>query len=434
MKRYLTNENNFTPKQSQSLSALVVCFIYLYVLFIPGRIKVYLSYTVEGLPTANIIWIIPLMFFIVYMLKRDKVYNHLIKYNILLLVGLFFCCLIIISGGFFAVSISQFITASLMFLVPILLLFLMSDLDYKDINRLIKFFVSLSLIYSILSILLSSNYGYIMGLVGNDAGVYQFQTQVRATMMFGSSIAVSYLFNLTLPLCFYLFYISKEKKWKVISALAIIFNIMATLVLLSRVASICAILIIIYYLVFINSKKNNLIKKTVFISLFLLAMIYVSTNFDLSRIFMGFSKSGNSVSDRLQAGNLGLNIFSQYPLLGSGMGRFFERVYSFEYITFDGITGLIDPHNIYSLILSELGILGFLCIFFIFMLLFKSFTYIKEKILRRTAYVILTAFLFDAMGGSHLFNNVNFAAVFWIYMGLFNAVSINDRKKKLKIN
>src|SRR5690606_27005691 len=112
----------------------------------------------------------------------------------------------------------------------------------------------------------------------------------------------------------------------------------------------------------------------------------------------GFSLSGSSVSERLTASKLGLYIFSIYPLFGSGIGRYFERIYSDRYINVEGLTGLIDPHNLYVLILSELGIIGLIVTIILFIYLFKRFSFIKEITLRQTGYLILFVFLFDAFG------------------------------------
>jgi len=142
---------------------------------------------------------------------------------------------------------------------------------------------------------------------------------------------------------------------------------------------------------------------------------------------MGFDISGDSVSARLIAGSLGLHIFTRYPLFGSGMGRFFERIYDYSFISVDGITGLIDPHNMYIFIASELGITGLILTIILFINLFRSFSHINGRILRKTAYITLSVFLFNAMGGSHILNEISYSIIFWIYMGLFNAVSIRDR-------
>ena len=105
------------------------------------------------------------------------------------------------------------------------------------------------------------------------------------------------------------------------------------------------------------------------------------------------------------------------------MGRYFERIYSNKYITVDGVTSLIDPHNMYILVLSELGLFGLLAFLILFVVLIKSFTQIVEPLLRQTAYTTLIGYLIGgAMGGSHLVNTISFAAIFWIYMGMFNAL------------
>src|SRR5699024_5711085 len=150
-------------------------------------------------------------------------------------------------------------------------------------------------------------------------------------------------------------------------------------------------------------------------------------NYDLSRIINGFGSSGASTEGRFDSVILGLKIFQEYPLFGSGVGHFFERVYESRYLIFDGFSGLIDPHNMYILILSEMGLLRLFITFIMIAFMFYNFSFIKIKALKYTAYITLLSFLLGAMGGTHLFINASFATVFWIYMGTFNAVSLNNR-------
>lgn len=416
------------PRRRYSFYIYIICFVFLYALFAPSRIKGLLSFKIEGITTTNELWLIPLFCLLIYIIKGNRVFYASNKYSLFLFICILAYIFIIILGGFYVVSIPQYIYAGLLFIIPILNFFPMSQCRHEEINLFIKFFIVVSMIYAVFAIILTTNYAYFMDLVGNFID-YRYYYQYRPSMMLGSSITVSYYFNLTLPLCFYMFYSSDEKKWRVISVLAIVADILASLVLLSRAAIFCTIIIIIFYLLFAESDRNKYGKKVAVIILFMFAIIYAFKKYSLSRILTGYDLSGNSVFLRLKSASLGLNIFTQYPIFGSGMGRFFERAYTYRYITVDGVTGLIDPHNMYVLIMSEMGIIGLIITVALFVILFKSFSYIKEKSLRQTAYITLIAFLFSTMGGSHLFNSISFAIIFWIYMGLFNAISINNRNE-----
>ncbi|MBT2689227.1 O-antigen ligase family protein [Bacillus sp. ISL-47] len=406
----------------------IIIFIYIYSLFAFSRVKALFSFSIEGMSTTNEIWLLPLLCLLIFLNKRFNFYDRIYKYNIKFLILIFMYIFIIAIGGFHTNSLEQFFYAGLLFIVPMLIFFPISRCKSEHIAFLIKFFIVICLIYAILTILVSTNFTFFMNLVGNEGDIYQNNTQVRAPMMLGSSIAVSYYFNLTLPLCFYMYMTSFEKKWRIISGTAIMVIIVATFMLLSRAASICMIFIIFYYVFFISTNRKKLGRKLLAILLIIVAVVYAYLTFDLTRILEELNFSGNSAKMRIESSNLGIYIFTQFPIFGSGIGRFFERKYENSYITVDGIGGLIDPHNMYVLILSELGIVGLIITLILFFNLFRRFSYIKDKILRKTAFIILLAFLFDALGGSHLFINISFATIFWMYMGLFNAVYIKGRQ------
>lgn len=411
----------------------IITFLFLYALLAFSKIKDLYSFPVEGMSTTNELWLIPLLCFFLLLNVKASLYELLNKYNLYFLVCVFMLLFIILIGGFYLKSVEQYTFAVLSFIIPMLLFIPMTRCTKAQVDFLIKLFVFICLIYAVAAILISTNFTFFMSLLGNDASKYQNYSQVRAPMMLGSSIAVSYYFNLTLPFCFYIYFTSNEKKWKIISAFAILTIIIATFLLLSRVASLCAVFIVLYFLLFTKSGKKKVGNKIWSILLIIAAVIYAGLNFDLSRITEGITFSGdNSTSLRIASANLGLYIFTKFPIFGSGMGRFYERIYENSYIVVDEVGGLIDPHNMYVLILSELGIGGLLVTFLLFFYLFKRFTHIKDDLLRKTAYITLLVFLIGAMGGSHLLINVSFATVFWIYMGLFNGVSINDSRNNLR--
>lgn len=412
--------------QKHSFQVYLILFTFFYALFALDRIKRLLSFTVDGITVTNQIWIMPLIYLLSTIANKKEHKLLFYRYNFYLRTCLFLYMIVIIIGGFNAISIEQYIYAALLFIIPTSLFFLTSNLTINDVDFLFKVIVIICLIYAIFAIILTTNYAFFMNLVGNPIDNYRYYSQYRASMMLGSSITVSYYFNLTLPLCFYLFYTINDMKWKIISAITIVVNIAASFILLSRAAALCTFLIVMFNFLFVKKDVTNKAKTMILIILMIVMGFYVFQNYDLSRLMIGFDLSGSSVEGRLTASNLGLYIFKKYPIFGSGMGRYFRRVYADRYIIVDGFVGLIDPHNMYVLVLSETGLIGLVLVGIMFLILFRSFSNIEEKILRQTAYITFFAFLFDAMGGSHLFNEINYSVIFWIYIGIFNAISIKD--------
>lgn len=417
-----TARTNSTKKERISFPTLLIAFVFVYALFGLDRIKKISFLKIDGMSTTNEIWLILLVWLICGLYNRAK--GHEIrdnKYIMLVKICLYLLVTITIIGGFHAISTTQYVYAVLLFLVPSLLFFITSKLQEGELHFLLKLFVVTSLIYSLFAIVLTTNYAFFMRLIGNPVDNYRYYGQYRASMMLGSSITVSYYFNLTLPLCFYSFYHSPEKKWKKLSAFAVGANVVATLVLLSRNANFVMVGIVVYCLFFM-SKTSRVFGKTV-ISMFLLitAGLFATSKYDLSRLLIGLDRSGSSVALRLEATQLALVIFKEKPIFGYGMGRFFTRVYHDRFITFNGVTGLVDPHNLYVLVLSELGTVGLFILMALIFVLTKGFSNIQERALRQASYLTLAALLICSLGGSHLVIAISYATIFWVYMGMYSA-------------
>ena len=233
-----------------------------------------------------------------------------------------------------------------------------------------------------------------------------------------------------------MFYTNKEKKWKRISLVAIIFNILATFILLSRLASLSAILVTIFYLLFVRStSKNYFRQKVLFLLVAIIGFYIIIINYDLSRLFIVINLDVGSIESRGTAALLGLRIFFDNPIFGSGMGRHYLRAYTNKYISYNGIAGLVDPHNLYVMIFSELGITGSVIIFGLLLVLIFHLRKICQKNFRKTAYCIIFTMLLNSMGGSQIMNEISFSIIFWIYMSIFKSDNVKVvNEKKIGVN
>lgn len=418
-----THVQPFASFAKSSFTFYSVCFIFLYVLFALNRVKGFLSPNIEGFSSTNEIWLIPLIHIIILVTKSNKKVK---KERHFLTKYMFMYLLIILVGGFRVDVLSQFLFAILLFLVPMLLFYSTSSLRHFEIIKLMKIIVITNLVYSLFSIILVRNYVFFVNLIGNQVDNIVYFNQIRSPLMLGSSITVSYFLNLTLPIIFYFFYTNKSLVWKRISIFGIILNIIATVLLLSRSATIATFFIVFYYLIFTRNESKA--KSNVFFLVLglLIASIFVINNYDISRIFIGFNLSGTSVSARFEALLLGMHIFRKFPFFGSGMGRFYLRRFESRFITVDGITGLIDPHNMFVLVMSELGILGLFVTMLLFISLFIRFWKIRDTTMKKTAVITLIVMIINSIGGSHLVNEISFSSIFWIYMGLFNFFTLTN--------
>ncbi|WP_313126489.1 O-antigen ligase family protein [Proteiniclasticum ruminis] len=418
------NPDNLSRKKT--IRYHMVCFILIYVLFALNRIKAFLSPRINGFSTTNEIWLILLIHIGIFLLNRKFKVE---KNSVFLSIYAFIYLIIIMFGGFRSQDLTQLFYSATLFLVPMLLFYSTSRLTHFEIEKLIKIIVIINAIYSVFAIILTTNYAFFMNILGNSTENLVYYSQFRASMMLGSSITVSFYFNISLPLIFCYYHSSNSSFWRRVSILTIILNVMATLLLLSRLASIVAIIIVGYYILMDNKSVITLRKNIAVFIGFLIGSTYIINKYDISRVFMGFDKSGSSVSARIEALSLGTYIFSKYPFIGSGMGRYFTRVYENRFITVDDITGLVDPHNAFVLILSEIGILGLFITIFLFYSLFKRFLMIKNVQIRKASFMTLLVVLINSFGGSQVVNEISFSTIFWLYSGIFYFFSNNITSK-----
>jgi O-antigen ligase len=348
--------------------------------------------------------------------------NYKFIYREFIIILLFFLILFFL-GGFNAISISQYFYALISFLVPLLVFLGVSQQEARYYGKLFKIFTVTTIVYSLIVIITTFYYNKIMSLLGNEGGIVISTGQNRVSTMIGSSIATSIYFNLNLPIQIYILFNSESKIWKRIGLISIILNIVATILLLSRLSVLVMVVTLSSLIFFYKLNKYNLFKKIAFILITLISVLWIYHNSDIniSRIFMGLTDQ--SAKLRIDSAKLALDIFYEYPIFGSGMGRYFTRLYSDSMIFFNGKTGLVDPHNMYLLILSELGLIGFIFFLILTLLVFKLLSKIKEKNLKLTSYFIFIVLLLNSFGGSHLFFNVSLSVVFWYYLGIFIAVS-----------
>ena len=399
--------------------------IFMYSIFAFDRIKTLWSPAIQNSRTSNEIYLILAVTIIIFIKQKFIVKSVNFKLLMVLLVLL----IIYLIGFINTVFIDQYIYAGAIFFLPIILFLMSPRWKPKGYVFMIKLIIICTLIYSVFAIILTTNFAFFMQLIGNDINNFRYYDQYRAPMMIGSSITVSYFFNLMLPLLLFSYKTFKNTTWRFISLLSVIFSVLATLILLSRIAALTSGLIILLYMLFSREKKIQK-KNVVLVISFVISIVLIIYFYDLSRFSSGLNLSGDSSVERFNAISVGIEIFKQYPIFGSGMGRFFTRVYEQRFITFDGFYSLVDPHNMYILALSELGVIGIILFTMFFVLIIHQFRKIRNDHFRLISYLTLLTFFVNSIGGSHIFNEISYSIVFWITIGIFYNVSTNITNKE----
>lgn len=392
-----------------------VCAVFLYALFAINRIKSLGSFFINGTSINNIVYLIGLI--ILVGMIGFKTIPHK---NQSLFAVISFLAFYSIIGLFFASNFMQGIYGIICIFLPLLTLFTVRFSKENSI-KMLKFFSFVVAIYAVFVLVFSFNYNKVMAFLGNDS-VVQYTNQFRISMPFGSSISTSYLFNIFIPIGFLLFSITKGKR-KIIYLIYVAVDSIACLSQLSRLA-VLVLALEIFFCIFVYFKSIKL--RLFIIALGLITFAFVARRFDLARLSTGIfeTDSGNS---RFSAMKLGLTIFEEHLIFGTGVSRYYYRLWENNIINYNGISGLVDPHNLYILILSEYGIIGFSLFSLMALFVLRRIRSIQNKYFKNTGLIVLAVTALCSLGGSQLFNEINFSFVFWIVIGFFyNLESSND--------
>jgi O-antigen ligase len=149
----------------------------------------------------------------------------------------------------------------------------------------------------------------------------------------------------------------------------------------------------------------------------MMLIVFISSYIDLSRIFSRFNDS--STSARVEALNTALEVAISQPILGTGIGKYYHRIYSSRFISILGKSTIIDPHNAYILLLSEIGLIFFAIYAFLFVLCIRPILNIKDFRWRLAGKQLLFVILIYSLIGSQVINEISISIIAWLYIGYF---------------
>lgn len=226
----------------------------------------------------------------------------------------------------------------------------------------------------------------LLGFAGVCAAIFTINEIVshpdikRVTGSMGNPNNTAAIFVMIFP--FSLMYYKKSKKTilKVLSILFGIIIITGILVCASR-GAFASLFIVYLIMIFSTSWKV----KFPIILITILTLIIVKNSFDYYRGFERYQKisdegllSSKSTKIRIEVTKIGLNVFLKNPIFGVGSGRFQEKTVGPKNRYLGYLGGGIAPHNMYSQILAELGLIGAI-VFFIYFYDIVKRLYINSK-------------------------------------------------------
>ena len=379
-------------------SESIIFFLVFYAMIMPQRFKQIEGIVIDGITRSHELYVYA--FLIIVKVVIDIFSKRIcIKKVLFLLVGLTVTYMI------FSTLLTgihpQSLYALFSMIVPTSMLLILDFKNHQSKQLFFYFIGFMTMFYSIFVLLFLTNYEIFESLIPYSR---------RPHLMIGSSVSVSYVLVLFLPVNIYKLYDSNKVISKSYFFFASVISIGAVAMLLSRGAFIT--LVIVLVLAFILYKGN--LKTNLFIGLFiilgLLSLYYFHVTYDLTRVFNDIDLDGSDQSRR-DAFLLGYEIFKDHLIFGTGMGQYFIRVWESSTLMYHDMRGLVDPHNVYIMMLSELGIVGSLLYASIHgYILWNAFKFKDDnkKILGLLVYVALGIM---HLGGSHLMNEFSVAVV-----------------------
>lgn len=227
-----------------------------------------------------------------------------------------------------------------------------------------------------------------------------------------------------LLLAIYLAFVGKNSKQRIFAAFGVVTITAALFFTFSRSAWV-GVFVALFLLLFWLMKSPN--RKTPLVPIYLKSMLFVLLIISALGITMaepvvtrlqGIEPlEVSSIQLRFTFTEQAFKIFEQDPMFGAGIGNYTLGVYQYINATWPGY--YYQPvHNVYLLILAELGMLGSILFGMIVLTLlwwtFKSTASVEKTITSLALIAILVMGLFDHFFWTSFFG----AVIFWVILGL----------------
>lgn len=201
---------------------------------------------------------------------------------------------------------------------------------------------------------------------------------------------------LIIAMLFLFLFFQKTKYGKVLLLMGIIFGTAALLLTFSRSAIFLWMIYLFAMFGFSIFKKykKGISKSVVFIVLLTVLAIFIFQKSLLAQRFLETRLIDESVVQRNELTNQALNMFFKNPVLGIGVNNFFNNI---NYPIKSKVLFIQPVHNIFFLMLSQTGMIGFLFLIYIF---YKSFINVlhsskKKKYLLMIIFAVIFLGTFD---------------------------------------
>lgn len=249
----------------------------------------------------------------------------------------------------------------------------------KDFNTVVGAWVVLVLVVSVIGTYETFTTGFkAAASYSFTSGYDKIHKDVRTTALFEGADMVGFITSLVTVLIITYLLILPRGWWKTVLMFSLPLASFAFLTAMSR-KSFVAIVGALFFMQLMLKKKFLSRLIIILIVSFVIAvsvlLTFASSGFIEAlkeRVMSLFMSPEESIKYRLDAWNVGIDMFKQSPLIGKGLGSFYQ-------ISLLAGSQLNFPHNFYVFILSELGLVGlFFLIFWWFQIGLKFVKFLKD--------------------------------------------------------
>lgn len=292
--------------------------------------------------------------------------------------------------------------------------------DKKDFNLLLSAWIIMAIFFTIIGFYETMIYGIeAASKIVVEEGTFTHLTRsVRASAFFKSPDDLGFILSITIVIAIIKIIMTQSKKMKLFLGIFLPFMFFVLLSTFSR-KSILGLLIALAYLSWHNRKVFFTFLGILIIGLLLLILLASGGFLEAlwNRLQSYFWAPEVSISSRWILWGVALNLFFQSPIIGNGIGSFYETAQTL-YLP------LMGTHNFYLYILVEFGLVGLTLLFFWGVQIARRFSQFHK--LNRDisadliAKGIVSGFLIVIIQG--FFRPINLIdPIFWGFLGLSSA-------------
>jgi O-antigen ligase len=350
----------------------------------------------------------------------------------LLLLGLVWISLLsfLANSGDSSYGIGRYVLAFILFFGPMTVFFLLirADLGPREFDFLINLLILLAFVVSLLGIFVSAFALRYLDFLGWERVTGVISTDlVRARTPVGGAGSTSIFIGMMLPLVVARMIYTPHRLRRLMYVVVLLTGLTGMLLAQSRAPLLSVILAGFFFFLPSLRTRSRVTWLLVFLTVVIVVTSLTAKEFDLSALV---SLQVRQVSDSVRYATImtGLEVFADYPLFGTGMGRIYPRPepdVPMDLLYYKGRVTLRDPHSQYVMFLAELGIAGLsLLLVFVGVVGYTVIVNLgkikdeKQYFLARAFAASVLAYMVYSLFSSSMSVVPKVAVVFWFVAGL----------------